>query len=50
MQKGGIIMSELVILNAEGKPYHKQIVDKTGSRITEFDKDGNEVIVSECNK
>lgn len=43
-------MSELIILSAEGKPYHKQIVDEKGSRIIEFDKDGNEVIVSECNK
>lgn len=43
-------MSELTIVNAKGKPMQRTIVDEKGSRIIEFDKDGNEVIVSECNK
>lgn len=43
-------MSELTIVNTEGKPLQRTVVDEKGSRIIEFDKDGNELIVSECIK
>ena len=48
--KGVTVVSGLTFVSAEGKPLQSVIMDEKESRINNFDKDGNEVVVSECNK
>lgn len=41
-------MSAITFISKSGNTYMKQVVDQKGSRIIEFDEDGNETIISEC--
>lgn len=43
-------MSSITFIGVGDKPYLKQVVDDSGCRIVEIDKDGKEKIISECKK
>lgn len=43
-------MATLTVLSAGGKNEFKTVVDEKGSKVIQYDKDGNEMVISECNK